>query len=102
MSLRFGVAGTGFWAREVHVRGLKARSDVELVGIWGRDGEAARKVAQTSGIRPFATFDEMLSAVDAVSIAVAPEAQPELACAAAAYPAPELLKPLTELAMDSS
>lgn len=83
MTVRFGVAGAAYWAREVHIRGLQARPDVELVGIWGRDGEAARTAAGAAGIRSFAAFDEMLSAVDAVSIAVAPEAQPALACAAA-------------------
>jgi predicted dehydrogenase len=83
MSVRFGVAGTAYWAREVHVRGLMARPDVELVGIWGRDVEATRDMASATGVRSFATFDEMLAAVDVVSIAVAPEAQPALACAAA-------------------
>jgi len=83
VTVRFGVVGTAYWAREVHVRGLQARTDVELVGIWGRDGEATRAAASAAGIRSFAAFDEMLSAVDAVSIAVAPEAQPLLACAAA-------------------
>jgi predicted dehydrogenase len=83
MPIRFGVVGTAYWAREVHLRGLMARPDVEVVGIWGRDGEVARDIADTVGIRSFAKFDEMLSAVDAVSIAVAPEAQPALAFAAA-------------------
>lgn len=83
MPVRFGVAGTAYWAQEIHVGGLKSQPRVELVGLWGRDGEAARRIADAAGVRVFATFDEMLSAVDAVSIAVAPEAQPALARAAA-------------------
>ena len=82
MSVRFGVAGTAYWAREVHVRGLKARSDVELVGIWGRNGEATRTL-QTRRNPMLRHVREMLAAVDAVSIPVAPEAQPALAGTAA-------------------
>lgn len=83
MAVRFGVVGTGYWAREVHVPGLRARPDVQLVGMWGRNGEAARTIAAPIGIIPFARFEEMLDAVDAVSIAVPPDVQARLALIAA-------------------
>ena len=34
--MRFGLVGTGPWARRTHGPGLKAASGVELVGVWGR------------------------------------------------------------------
>ncbi len=83
MAVRFGVVGTGYWAREVHIPGLRARPDVELAGIWGRNVEAARAIAAPIGITPFARFEEMLDVVDAVSIAVPPDVQPRLALIAA-------------------
>lgn len=80
---RFGVAGTAYWAREVHIPGLMTRPDVELVGVWGRDGDAARSIAGSRNLRAFRSFDEMLAHVDAVTFAVAPQAQPALATSAA-------------------
>jgi predicted dehydrogenase len=83
MKIRFGVTGTGHWARAVHLPGLQSRPDVELVGLWGRDPEKSREIADERGIAAFARFDDMLDAVDAVSIAVSPEVQGGLALAAA-------------------
>lgn len=83
MTIRFGVAGTAHWARHVHVPGLMALPEVELVGVWGRSSEKVQTVSGAYGIRGFATFDEMLANVDAVSIAVPPDAQAGLAVAAA-------------------
>jgi len=77
--IRFGVVGTSYWAQEIHVRGLQARSDIELVGVWGRNSDATGRVAATAGIRAFSSFSALLTEVDAVSIAVAPQAQPALA-----------------------
>jgi predicted dehydrogenase len=83
VAVRFGVVGTAYWAREVHIPGLRARPDVQLVGIWGRNVETARAVAGPIGITPFARFEEMLEVVDAVSIAVPPDIQARLALIAA-------------------
>ena len=81
--IRFGVAGTAYWAREVHIPGLIGRPDIHFVGVWGRDREARRSIAEATRTTAFDSFDEMLASVDAVSFAVAPEAQPALAIAAA-------------------
>ena len=35
--MRFGVLGTGHWARTVHAAALAEHPTAELVGIWGRD-----------------------------------------------------------------
>jgi predicted dehydrogenase len=79
MRIRFGVAGTAHWARTVHIPGLLAAPGIELVGIWGRTEEKVRGIANDHGIRAFSRYDEMLEAVDAVSIAVPPDKQPALA-----------------------
>ena len=81
--IRFGVVGPGFWGGEVHIPGLKSRDDVEVVGVWGRDSAKTQATAARFGIRPFARFEDMLKAVDAVDFAVPPDVQDELAIAAA-------------------
>lgn len=83
MTIRFGVAGTGYWARHVHIPALLAAPGVELVGVWGRNQSTVRSIAADNGIATFATFEDMLRAVDAVNIAVPPAVQPLLAIAAA-------------------
>jgi predicted dehydrogenase len=45
--MRFGVVGTGFWARETHATALAAHPDTELVGVWGRSFERATDMAET-------------------------------------------------------
>jgi predicted dehydrogenase len=82
--VRFGVAGTGYWARVVHAAGVASHPDTELAGVWGRDPAKAAAVAAEFGTVPFADFDAMLDAVDAVSFSVPPQVQAELAPRAAA------------------
>ncbi|MEO8136315.1 MAG: Gfo/Idh/MocA family oxidoreductase [Betaproteobacteria bacterium] len=81
--IRFGVVGTAHWARAVHVPGLIATPGVELIGVAGRNPDKVRDIAQAHGIRAFSDFGAMLDRVDAVSLAVPPDAQPALACNAA-------------------
>src|SRR5215212_9451110 len=82
--LRFGVVGTGYWAREVHAAGLASHPDVELVGVWGRDPAKAAALADALGAGAFADYDALLEAVDAVTFSVPPQVQAELAVRAAA------------------
>jgi predicted dehydrogenase len=84
MATRFGVVGTGYWAREIHIPGLLATENAEVVGLWGRTPSSVAAIAQRYGIRAFARLDDLLQAVDALSIAVHPHAQPGIAMAAAA------------------
>ncbi len=84
MPLRFGLLGTGYWAREVHAAGLATDDDATFVGVWGRDPTKAAAVAELYGVRAFTDVDELLDAVDAVAIAVPPDVQAELAVRAAA------------------
>jgi predicted dehydrogenase len=84
VSVRFGVIGTGFWAETRHAAGLAANPDVELVAVWGRDPSKAAAVADRHGATAFVDLDALFEQVDAVALAVPPDAQAELACRAAA------------------
>jgi predicted dehydrogenase len=82
--MRFGVLGTGFWAKEVHATALAEHPRAELVGIWGRDLAKAKAVGAEFDVAGYADVDELLSEVDAVSIALPPDVQAPLAERAAA------------------
>ena len=83
MALRFGVAGTGYWAETVHLSALSAHPDATLVGVWGRSDEKVDALAKKFGVAAFRRFEEMLERVDAVSIALPPQIQAPLALTAA-------------------
>lgn len=79
METRFGVVGTAYWASAVHTVGLQRTPGARLVGVWGRDADKTRALAEARGVRGFASFDDMLGAVDAVAFAVPPPVQEALA-----------------------
>ena len=79
METRIGVVGTAYWAQAVHTAGLQRTPGAILAGVWGRDRAKTAALAQARGVTAFATFDEMLGAVDAVSFAVPPPVQEMLA-----------------------
>ena len=83
--MRFGLFGTGHWAGEVHAAALAADPAVELVGVWGRNGSRAAALAERYESRHYPDPVELLDAVDAVSFALPPDVQADLAqrCAAA-------------------
>jgi predicted dehydrogenase len=93
--MRFGLIGTGYWARTLHGPGVRAHPDATLAGVWGRDPAKAGVVAAELGSHHYPELDTMLRDVDAVSIAVPPSIQPELAVRAAGHGCHLLLdKPL--------
>ena len=83
-TLRFGLVGTGYWARETHAAGIAAAPGATLAAVWGRDHAAASTLAARYGAVGHADFDAFLAQVDAVSFAVPPDVQPALALRAAA------------------
>jgi predicted dehydrogenase len=83
MPLRFGLLGTGYWARETHAAALARHDDAELVGVWGRDPTKAEAVAERYGVRSFSDPDALFAAVDAVAFALPPDVQAPLAVRAA-------------------
>ncbi|HEX6686043.1 MAG TPA: Gfo/Idh/MocA family oxidoreductase [Candidatus Limnocylindrales bacterium] len=80
--MRFGLLGTGYWAREVHGAALARHPGVELAGVWGRDAAKAEALGAALGVPPKG-FEELVKSVDAVAIALPPDIQAELATRAA-------------------
>ena len=82
--MRFGVLGTGFWAKEVHAASLAAHPTAELAGVWGRDLAKAKAVGAEFDVAGYDDLDALLAQVDAVALAVPPDVQVGLAERAAA------------------
>ncbi len=83
MTLRYGLFGTGYWARQVHAPGIVAAPGTVLVGVWGRTLERAEDVAGAFGTRAYADADALIEAVDAVAVALPPQVQAPIALKAA-------------------
>lgn len=83
MRLRVGLIGTGYWARSVHAAGVQHHPDADLVGVWGRDAGKSAELAAEFGTRSYADVDALFGEVDALTFAVPPEAQCDLAVRAA-------------------
>lgn len=81
--MRIGILGTGHWARTTHGRALADHPDVELVGFWGRDAERTGRAAQEFGTDAYTDLDGLLERVDAVSVALPPDVQADVAVTAA-------------------
>jgi predicted dehydrogenase len=81
--LRFGLFGTGHWAAEVHAPALAAHPGVHLAGVWGRDPARARALAERYDVPVFADVDALIEAVDAISVALPPDVQADIAVRAA-------------------
>src|SRR3954451_25364253 len=81
--MRFGVLGTGFWAKEVHARALAEHPSAELVGVWGRDLAKAKAVGAEFDDPGYGDVDELLAEVDPVSFSLPPDVRAPLAVRAA-------------------
>ena len=82
--IRVGLIGSGPWARAVTGPVFAAGPETELAGVWSRTAAHAREVAKALGVDAFEDAGALLASCDAVAIAVAPDAQPDLAVRAAA------------------
>jgi predicted dehydrogenase len=80
---RFGLIGTGAWASIVHAPAARSSREVDFVSILGRREETTRALAADNGVQAFLNLEQFLDSVDIVGIAVAPDAQPRFAIAAA-------------------
>jgi predicted dehydrogenase len=81
--LRFGLAGTGHWARITHAPALASADGIEFAAVWGRNTEAARALAAEHNAAAHDDFDAFLSDVDAVAFSVPPDVQAAIAVRAA-------------------
>jgi predicted dehydrogenase len=100
--LRFGLAGTGHWARIVHAPALASAENVEFAAVWGRNHEAATALARQHGVAAFGDFDEFVAAVDAVAFSMPPDAQAEFAARAAAAGRHLLLEKPVALSLEAA
>lgn len=82
--MRFGLFGTGHWARDTGAAAIAAHPDAELVGVWGRDGARTQALAGDFGARSFGDADALIDAVDAIAVALPPDVQAPIAVRAAA------------------
>ena len=82
--LRFGLVGTGHWARIAHAPALASTPGVELAAVWGRNPEAAAALAAQHGATAHADLGTLLDHVDALAFAVPPDVQATIARRAAA------------------
>lgn len=81
--LRFGLVGTGHWARITHGPALASTPGIEFAAVWGRHPEAAGVLAARYGVTAQSDFDEFLADVDGVAFSVPPDVQSALAVRAA-------------------
>jgi predicted dehydrogenase len=81
--MRFGLVGTGFWARTTHAPALASTPGSTLAAVWGREVRSAQSLAAEYGAAAFADVGAFLDAVDAVAFAVPPHVQAPLAVRAA-------------------
>jgi len=81
--MRFGLAGTGYWARVTHAPALAATEGVEFTAVWGRNPQAAAALADEYQATPHHDVAAFLAGVDAVSFAVPPDVQAAIATRAA-------------------
>ncbi|MFJ2781809.1 Gfo/Idh/MocA family protein [Kitasatospora sp. NPDC087315] len=81
--MRIGLLGTGPWAERVHAPVLAEHPGWEFAGVWGRRPEAAAALGEAHGVPGYPDLDRLLVEVDAVSIALPPAVQADLAVRAA-------------------
>jgi len=81
--LRFGLVGTGYWARIAHAPVLASTEGIELAAVWGRDPAAAAELAAAYHATAHEDLAAFLAAVDGVAFAVPPDVQAPIATRAA-------------------
>jgi predicted dehydrogenase len=81
--LRFGLVGTGYWARTAHAPVLASTEGIELAAVWGRNPRAAAELAAGYHATPHEDLAAFLDAVDGVAFAVPPDVQAPIATRAA-------------------
>ena len=81
--LRFGLVGTGHWARIAHAPALASTKGIELAAVWGRNPQAAAELAAAYHATPHEDLAAFLAGVDGVAFAVPPDVQAPIAVRAA-------------------
>jgi predicted dehydrogenase len=81
--MRFGLVGTGHWARITHAPALASADGIEFAAVWGRDPRAASDLAARYGATAYDDIGAFLAGLDAVAFAVPPDVQNPIAVRAA-------------------
>jgi predicted dehydrogenase len=81
--LRFGLVGTGHWARVSHAPALASTDGIEFAAVWGRNREATADLAASYGVTPHHDIAAFLDGLDGVAFAVPPDVQAPIATTAA-------------------
>ena len=81
--LRFGLVGTGHWARITHAPALASTAGIDFAAVWGRDARAAGELADRYHATAYDDISGFLANVDAVAFAVPPGVQAPIAIRAA-------------------
>ena len=100
--MRFGLVGTGYWAKMTHAPALASTPGAELTAVWGRDPAATAALAAACGARAHQDIDAFLASVDAVAFAVPPHVQAPLAIRAAQAGKHLLLEKPVTLSVDDA
>ena len=82
-TMRLGLIGTGYWARAVHAPSAAQHPNIEFVGVWGRDPAKAAELGREFQIRTYPDPETLIEAVDALTFAVPPAVQADIAIRAA-------------------
>lgn len=84
--MRFGLVGTGYWARATHAAAITSTPGASLTAVWGRNPEATAALAREHEATPFTgedALDAFLDRVDAVEFSAPPYVQAPIATRAA-------------------
>jgi predicted dehydrogenase len=100
--MRFGLVGTGYWAKMTHAPALASTPGAELTAVWGRDPAATAALAASCGASAPQDIDAFLASVDAVAFAVPPHVQAPLAIRAAQAGKHLLLEKPVALSVDDA
>jgi predicted dehydrogenase len=78
-ALRFGLVGTGHWARITHAPALASAEGIEFAAVWGRNQDAAAELAAGYHATPHADLAAFLADLDGVAFSVPPDVQAPIA-----------------------
>jgi predicted dehydrogenase len=82
-SLRFGLVGTGHWARITHAPALASTEGIDFTAVWGRNRDAAAALAAEHSATAYSDLGTFLADIDAVAFSVPPDVQSAIAARAA-------------------
>lgn len=99
---RVGLVGAGPWAHAFTAPMLSSSAALDLAGVWARRPAAAAELAETHGCAAIDDLDHLVSGVDALAFAVAPDAQARLVARVAAARRPMLLEKPLALGVDEA